>query len=303
MKQVSFSLFDGQAATFKNMVDSSIQSKTLRNFILNEYKLPSNLEDLFKDESDRTELKIEKFYFDDNTNLHLDELVKRVKMKGFKVNRSSLMRNIMKQMIESLKANEQSSPTKRELKHSSFYFEKGTKDILEQLISFRDRNAVIERFILEEYKPSNSYSLLLEKPVDVEPMRISIDKEAFNRLDQLIDELGIKKITRTSLMRDVVMQLITKLSHTDARKIIVKKKLDAAIDEFEKVFGPELLKEKLESYKINFKRGTDDMNNLENVYKNEDTKGVEGIYKANEGSSSLIDTPIEYIVDNNTETK
>lgn len=294
MKQVSFSLFDGQAATFKNMVDPSIQSKMLRKFILSDYKLPSNLEDLSK-EPDKIQLKIEKFYFDDNTNLRLNELVNRVKEEGFKANRSSLMRDIMKQMIANLKTNEQVSPTKRELKHSSFYFEKGTKDILEQLISFRDRNAVIERFILEEYKPSHDLSLFLEKPLEVESMRVSIDKEAFNRLDQFVDEIGVKKITRTSLMRDVIMQLITKLSHTDARKVIVEKKLNAAIAEFEEVFGHEVLKEKLGSYKINLQRGAGDMN-LKEVNKNEETKGVEDIYKANEGGFSLIDTPIEYNV-------
>lgn len=294
MKQVSFSLYAGQVATVKNMVNSSIQSKTLRNFILNDYKLPSNLEDLLKSESDKAELKIEKFYFDDNTNLHLDELVKRVKAKGFKVNRSSLMRDIMKHMIENLKSSKQSISHKRELKHSSFYFEKGTKNTLEQLISFRDRNAVIERFILEEYKPSPGYSIILEKPLDVESMRISIDKEAFNRLDQFVNELGTKKITRTSLMRDVVKQLITKLSQTDARKVIVEKKLDAAIVEYEKVFGTELLKEKLESYKINSKRGTDNM-------KFEETSEIKDIYKPKDGSS-IIKSDIEYIVDNDTET-
>lgn len=293
MKQVSFSLFDGQAAIFRKRVQPSIQSKMLRKYILSDYKLPSNLEDLSQ-EPDKKQLKVEKFYFDDNTNLHLDELVNRVKAKGFKANRSSLMRDIMKQIIENLKTNEQVSPTKRELKHSSFYFEKGTKDSLEQLISFRDRNAVIEHFILEEYTPSHEYSIIMEKPLDVESMRISINKEAFNRLDQFVNELGTKKITRTSLMRDVVKQLITKLSHTDSRKIIVEKKLDAAIVEFEKVFGSELLKEKLESYIINSKRGTDNM-------KFEENNEIKDVYKSKDGSS-VIKSNIEYIVDNDTET-
>lgn len=43
MKQVSFSLFPKQAENFKSNVDSSIQSKVLRNYILNDYQLPDDL--------------------------------------------------------------------------------------------------------------------------------------------------------------------------------------------------------------------------------------------------------------------
>jgi excinuclease UvrABC nuclease subunit len=139
----------------------------------------------------------------------------------------------------------------REIRHSSFYFEKGTKDVLEQFVTFRNRNTVIERFILEEYKPSHNRASILDKPNEPESMRISISAEAFLKLDHYVKEIQTKGISRTALMRDVVEQLITKLSKTDARQLIAEKRLQKALSEYKNVFGQEELKERLEQYKIN----------------------------------------------------
>lgn len=248
MKQVSFSLFPGQAKAFKSLVDSSVQSKVLRNYVLNEYQLPNDLSII--NEGEKKGLKPEKFLFDEHTDDRINELVKNVREAGYKANRSSLMRHIMAELIEKLKNEEDSTPKKREIRHSSFYFEKGTKEVLEQFIPFRDRNLAIERFILEDYKPRADMSFLLEKPEDVEPMRISLDSEAFQKLDYYVNKIQTKGISRTALMRDVVEQLITKLSKTDARKLIVEKRLQNALHEYEHTFGANSLKERLEEYKI-----------------------------------------------------
>ncbi|MDQ0271139.1 hypothetical protein [Cytobacillus purgationiresistens] len=247
MKQVSFSLFPGQAEAFKSKVDPSVQSKILRNYVLNDYQLPGDLSII--NEGDKKGLKPEKFHFDENTDARLNELVKIVREAGYKANRSSLMRHIMIQLLEKLKNQNDSLPKKREVRHSSFYFEKGTKDVLEQFIPFRDRNAAIERFILEEYKPSHKRDFLLDKPEEVESMRIGITVEAFRKLDGYVEEIQTKGITRTALMRDVVEQLIGKLSNTDARKLIAEKRLQNALNEFENTFGNDVLRERLEEYR------------------------------------------------------
>lgn len=247
MKQVSFSLFPGQAGAFKSKVDPSVQSKILRNYVLNEYQLPGDLSII--NEGDKKGLKIEKFLFDENTNTRLNELVKIVREAGYKANRSSLMRHIMKQLLEKLEKQNDSLPKERVVRHSSFYFEKGTKDVLEQFVPFRDRNAFIERFILEDYTPSHNRTALLDKPEEVESMRISISAEAFSKLDRHVKEIQTKGITRTALMRDVVMQLIGKLSKTDARKLITEKRLQIALREFKNTFGNDALRERLEEYR------------------------------------------------------
>ena len=247
MKQVSFSLFPGQAEVYKSLVDSSVQSKILRNYVLNEYQLPDELSII--NEGDKKGLKPEKFLFDEHTDDRLNELVKSVREAGYKANRSSLMRHIMNQLHEKLKKQDDSLPKQREIRHSMFYFEKGTKEVLEQFVPFRDRNAVIERFILEEYEPTDNQAILLEKPEEPEQVRISIDADAFDKLDRYVDQIKTKGITRTALMRDVVNQLIGKLSKSDARKLIAEKRLQNALQEFKNTFGNEVLRERLEEYR------------------------------------------------------
>lgn len=246
MKQVSFSLFPGQAEAFKSKVDPSVQSKILRNYVLNDYQLPDDLSII--NEGDKKGLKPEKFHFDENTDTRLNELVKTVREAGYKANRSSLMRHIMKNLLEKLEKQDDLLPKEREIRHSSFYFEKGTKEVLEQFIPFRDRNAAIERFILEEYKPNHNRANFLDKPEEPESMRISIAAKAFNKLDKYVKDIHTQGITRTALMRDAVEQLIGKLSNTDARKLIAEKRLQKALQEFENTFGHDVLKERLEEY-------------------------------------------------------
>ncbi|WP_332633145.1 hypothetical protein [Halalkalibacter flavus] len=247
MKQVSFSLFLGQAEAFKSKVDSSVQSKILRNYVLNDYQLPGELSII--NEGDKKGLKPEKFHFDENTDARLNELVKIVREAGYKANRSSLMRHIMNQLLEKLKNQNDSLPKKREVRHSSFYFEKGTKDVLEQFIPFRDRNAAIERFILEEYKPIYDKAVLLDKPEESESMRVSMSADAFEKLNRYVDEISTKGVTRTALMRDVVEQLISKLSNADARKLIAEVRLQHALREYEEAFDGDVLRERLSQYR------------------------------------------------------
>ena len=246
MKQVSFSLFPKQAEDFKSNVDSSIQSKVLRNYILNDYQLPDDLSII--NEGDKKNLKPEKFLFDEHTNDRINELVQKVREAGYRANRSSLMRNVMKQLIYKLQNQTVSISTKREVRHSSFYFEKGTRDVLDNFIPFRDRNAAIERFILEEYTPNLDKGILLDKPEEVESMRIGMTDGAFKKLDVFVKAINTTGITRTALMRDVVLQLIEKLSKTDARKLIAEKRLQTAMYEYEKTFGTDVLKERLNGY-------------------------------------------------------
>jgi hypothetical protein len=249
MKQVSFSLFPEQAKSFKALVEPSLQSKILRHYVLNEYHLPDDLS-IFN-QGNKKGLKPEKFLFDEYSDEKLNELVKMVRDAGYTANRSSIMRHVINQLIKKLENQDDSLPREREVRHSSFYFEKGTKEVLEQFVTFRNRNAVIERFILEEYKPTLNKAALLEKPEDPESMRIGIAAAAIHKLDEYVKEIHTTGISRTSLMRDVVDQLIEKLSNTDARQLIAEKRLQKALYEYESVFGNEELKERLEMYKAN----------------------------------------------------
>ncbi|SFQ86565.1 hypothetical protein [Priestia endophytica] len=254
MKQVSFSVSPNQVKKFKSLVDPTLQSKVLRNYILNEYELPEDLSIINK--GDKQGLKPEKFHFNEYADERVNELVKQVRSSGYVANRSSLMRHALNQLIEKLTTDNGESvyPADREVRHLNFYFEKGTKDVLSEVVTLKDRNATIERFILQEYKPNDHTGEALDKPLEAEQMRVSIDSEAIEKLDKYVDEIKsnskeeIKGVNRTALMRDVVNQLINKLSHADARKLVAKKRLDRALDQYEEAFGYKVLREHLTQY-------------------------------------------------------
>ncbi|GIN14636.1 hypothetical protein J26TS2_45030 [Shouchella clausii] len=245
MKRVSFSLFPGQGETYKSLVDPSMQSRILRYYILNEYQLPKDLGEIH--EGEKKDLETQPFRFDEYTDRRLNVLVKEIRDAGYKANRSSLMRHIMAQLIDKLK--KKGSAKDRELKHSSFYFEKGTREVLDRFVSFRDRNAVIERFVLEEFRPKAD-NALFEKPEEPESMRISMSVQAFDKLDECVGKFKEKgvKVKRTALMRQVVEQLIGKLSKTDGRKLVAEAKLQHALREYVETFGHDKLKEQIDQY-------------------------------------------------------
>ncbi|MED4456143.1 hypothetical protein [Metabacillus fastidiosus] len=241
--QVSFSLYKGQAQTFKSLVHNSLQSKVLRNYILNDFELPSDLSFLSKQE--KGEVKVEKFLFDEDTDTRLTKLVADIKKEGFKANRSSLMRHIMQQLILKLEKSDSQYEGERERKFASFYFDKETLEVLGKYIPYGDRNAIIERFILEDYEPSSDQDELLKRPSEPKSVRIGIASEAFHRLDKFVEDIGVKGITRTALMRDAVLQLISKISKSDAKELIAERRLQNAVYEYEQTFGNETLKKRL----------------------------------------------------------
>lgn len=115
MKQVMFTLFKGQEERYRSLVEDSMQAKVLRNYLLNEYKLPQDLTVFSKGDTKNT--KNGKFYFDDFTNEKLNSCVAEVKGKGYKANRSSIMRHVIEQLIQKLEGqNEKISPAERQVK-------------------------------------------------------------------------------------------------------------------------------------------------------------------------------------------
>ncbi|MED4587642.1 hypothetical protein [Priestia flexa] len=235
MKQVMFTLFEGQETLYKSLVESSVQSKVLRNYLLNEYQLPNDLTIFSK--PNVTGLKNAKFYFDQFTDEKLNNYVSYVKEKGFKANRSSIMRHVIGELISKLQGqNSKVSPVTREVKKVDVYFEKGTKAILENFINFRDRNATLERFILEEYEPKD-LNYVMDKLQEPEQMKVGMDIKAFEKLDKLVDQINKDGVNRSVLFRDVVNKLISKLSNSDARQLIAEKRLEYAITDVIEVSG------------------------------------------------------------------
>jgi len=163
------------------------------------------------------------------------------------------MRHVIDQLIQKLEAqNEKISPAERQVKKIDVYFERGTRAVLEKYVNFRDRNATLERFILEEYEPKD-LNYVMDKLREPEQMKVGMDIKAYEKLDRLVDKINKDGVNRTILFRDVVNQLVSKLSNSDARELIAEKRLEYSIDDFLEVSGPERLTEVLESYIVKLK--------------------------------------------------
>ncbi|MBX9997309.1 hypothetical protein [Priestia aryabhattai] len=257
MKQVSFSLFPGQESKYKSLIPASLQSKMLRNYILNEYKLPEDL--TVYDKADKQVEKPTKFHFDETTNTKLNDLVREVKAQGYAANRSSIVRHIIGELTNKLLeegpvefeeddiSTEKESLTERNPIRLNFYFQRGTKDLLDKYIPFRDRNATIESFILNEYE-MGEMSVIKDAPTDREQICIRADEKAFDKLDAIANKINDSDVTRTALMRDVVHQLISKLANSDSRLLLSEKKLNDSISEIVNVSGAQQAVKMLESY-------------------------------------------------------
>lgn len=256
MKQVSFTLNftkDGksQAETYRELAGSTNnQGKILRYYFFYNYHLPEDLTLVMNDtEYNKERTQPEKFVFDDECHAKLNELVTAVREKGYKVNRSSIMRHVFDELINILRTNPSYFDELGELNYKTirFYFEDGTKDLLDELIPFRNRQAILERYILDEYVLTDEKHRLLEVPAQVEQINLKLNKSVYQKLDQHLDTIGTEGVTRTSIMRDVVYSLIKKLSDTDVRMTILNRRLERLLKELIEREGLEVCKEKVQA--------------------------------------------------------
>lgn len=238
-KLVSFSLEKDVYEKVQNKTGSRRLAKTLRNFIANQYEL-----------SDRTILldgtkgdKVQPIRLDDNTIELLDQWVTKI---GDECNRSVIMRDVFKQLLNFLE--KQNIAVAKERKHSTFYFEKGTRSILEQFISSRDRDSTIELFFLNEYRLPKQIGVLEEKPIEPESIRINMDATSFQKLQDMVDKIGRDSISKTSIMRDVVKQLIEKNTSGNLNEEYAAIKFRNVIKEYDNIVGEEKVREEVEKY-------------------------------------------------------
>ncbi|MFB4165626.1 hypothetical protein ACE1TI_17960 [Alteribacillus sp. JSM 102045] len=246
-KNVGFSLQPDVVKKIKTLVNRNQYSKNVRNFLHGQYTFPSNIEELAAFQHTKTSFDL--LRLDKDTVLLLDEYVRRAKARGYnKANRSLIMRHVLAQFLKQL--DEKSQESTKRIRRIPFYFQEGTSETLYHYISASDRNPMINQFILDEYKPSNDTNKLRTRPTKTERFTVALEEESIQRMDQFVEEIGVKGVTRTALMRDAVDQLIESLSTSTSNKIIVEQRLEASITEYKKVFGEKKLSEKLNKMSI-----------------------------------------------------
>lgn len=84
-------------------------------------------------------------------------------------------------------------------------------------------------------------------PEQVEPIRISISETAYSVIDDILSSLD-PGITRTSIMRLVVQRIIQLDQGVALPKLLAKKKLDAAIINYENIVGVDKTQELISDY-------------------------------------------------------
>lgn len=246
-KRLGFTLQPDIVKQVKSLIDENKYSKTIRSFLHGQYELPKESRELFAFQ--KTNTSFEPIRLDEDTIRLLDEYVKRMKEQGVKANRSLIMRHAFSELLKQLKETKGFTSTER--KRISFYFQKGTGEMLYRYIPHADRNTIINQFVLQEYQPLSDVATLKKRPGETETFSIEMQKEAFDRLDRFVEEIGVKGITRTALMRDAVAQLISKLGNTTSNEIIIENRLESAIRDYRETFGQLQLREKLREYLTN----------------------------------------------------
>lgn len=119
-------------------------------------------------------VKSERLLFDEHADNRLNDIVKTVRESGYKANHSSVMHHLMNELIQKVRSSEENLPKVRDVHHSSFYFEKGTNELLKTYVPFRDRNITIERYSVGIYVSISKRESLLDKPKEVETWRIGM---------------------------------------------------------------------------------------------------------------------------------
>lgn len=256
-KQISLSLIPDDMDEFRRLIPARVRSKTIESFLIHDYKLPEDFAAL----AETPEVyAVEPLRLSQDVIELMETHMEQAKQGGYgEVSRSSIMRDVIKQLNAHYRQRAQLPATPSQRKHSSFYFERGTKEILDQWIGHRDRNFVIEQFLLnpdfrlsidnrQALRPGFEMELLKMRPEHPESIRINLSDTAFDKLDELVQAVSLRGVTRTAVMRQVVRQLIEHLSGESFNELLMKKRLQGVMKQYAEVAGVGKVKEAISEY-------------------------------------------------------
>lgn len=242
MRQYSFVISPEAIDQFKKCIAVYERQRVIRRFIVEEYEFLGSFESL--DDVPVSHI-VFPFHLPDEAIARIDEVVQKAHEFGFShVNRSSVMRDVI-QVI-----NQRNTPgtDKKESKRQTFQVERETIESLSHVIPHYERNATIERFILEAYHPSTHPDVLQHKPAEKKSVLIEMDKRAFDRLDRYIKDLPLKGISRAALFRDVLRQLSDQFQKNNPRQKALEQQLKQVLSEYKTVANESVVRETIKQY-------------------------------------------------------
>ncbi|MGG3279000.1 hypothetical protein [Paenibacillus solani] len=247
-KQIAVILVQNDWDEFKKIVPAKLRHQAIEAYLLQSYKLPDDLSNLTKKRipgSTRENLRLS-----DEAISIIDGYVEIINAEEDKsTNRSVIIRDVIKGFIKE-NSNQILNTSVREKKHATYYFERGTKDLLDQFIGHGDRSSAIEYFILSKemnYSSLCKSTLLNNSPLESEPIRIILNYEAAEVIEGVVTSLD-NKVSRTAVMREVVSQLIQHLSGKPFTELLFNNKLKNVIDQYSEIVGSSKVEEVVSEY-------------------------------------------------------
>ncbi|MCM3603218.1 hypothetical protein M3175_20990 [Robertmurraya korlensis] len=240
MKQYSFSFNPGMLEDFKKILPANRSKKILKNYLINEYELPEPLSELQQPIND---IVIQPYWMTESEINKLDRLIKQANTKGFSLSRSSIMRDVMKNLVEKY----QNNPIQKSEQHrQTFKVPTGTKSRLSLLVAERELTYELSSFIMDGYIPSNDFPSMRNQ--EQEDLNFKTDIEVFEKMDEIASEYGFKKGGRAKIFRDALSQYEALLQSNPPKKEALKQELKYILEEYRSIEDVPVIKEQIQKY-------------------------------------------------------
>lgn len=236
----SFSLGNGTIEKYHSIIPVSKSKRIFKDFLLNDYELPNELDGL---EVRGNDIEIHVMRLGAAEMSKIENLLLTAKNRGTEISKSALMRDIFKQLIATY---EDKDLQPIEYHRQTFKVPVGTKERLSRLVKDRTRAYELSRFIMDEYKPSNSFPSMRGK--EQEGFDFKADINVFGKMDDIADEFGFKKGGRAKIFRDALTQFEQYLNENPLLEKEVELKLQNVIEEYKHIEDKSVIKEKITKY-------------------------------------------------------
>lgn len=240
MKQYSFSFNPNSLEEFKTVLPVNKSKKMLKNYLLNEYELPEALDELQQTVNNPA---IQPYWMSEAEINKMNRLVKQAKTKGYTINKSAVMRDVMKNLIEK---HRDKPIQKSEQYRQRFKVPVGTKNRLSLLIEDGELTYELSSFIIDGYIPSNDFPSMRNQ--EQEDLNFKSDIEVFEKLDEIASEYGFKKGGRAKIFRDALVQFEALLQSNPPKKAALKQELKYILDEYKNVENVPTIQEEISKY-------------------------------------------------------
>ncbi len=225
---------------FKKVIPPYKGKKIFRSYLLNEYSLPSSLDDFQKEIVDP---EVHPFRMSKEEINKIDLLLRNAEKIGYSISKSALMRDILTCLVDQYR----NKPIEvSEQKKQRFYIPKGSKKRISNLISNRNLTFELSNFIVEQYIPSGNFSSMRNQ--EQEDFTFKTDMYVFEVLDEIAKSYGFKKGGRAKVFRDAIQEFEKNLVQNSPKKNILKQELQNILEQYKEIEEPEVIKESLKKY-------------------------------------------------------